>query len=314
MPLIPRIRPPLPLHRIAVIFIPSPTSRPSLALYPLTLPTGVPDAPWWNGGHHINYHSPRLYVLIIQNISVVLAFTGLLSFFHGAEKELEWCNPWPKFLCIKGVVFATFWQNIAIQIMSAYGLVDEKTAAQVQNLLICIEMLIASISHLYVFPHQEWAPTYQRERQRSLLLRDTMALGDFYKDMRRLVTPWEVEKHQSPMHHDVEEPSKEDPILAGLRDELMIRLDMLGDKDGGSGAEGGSGLEGIAHGMEDSEEHTKMMLATTRTDSGGGGGGGTMQYFQLTSDEDTIEGLKESSSKDSRTRSEGMSPWLAVDP
>eukprot|EP00981_Chlorochromonas_danica_P002250 scaffold437_cov168-Ochromonas_danica.AAC.67 len=145
---------------------------------------------WWEDGQ-VNWQSPRLYVLIVQNLSVALAFTGLLSFFHGAEAELEWCNPWPKFLCIKGVVFATFWQNIVLQGMSTYGLVDERTAAQCQNLLICVEMLIASIAHLYVFPHHEWAPNYQRDRQRSLLLKDTMALGDFYRDMRRLVTPWQ---------------------------------------------------------------------------------------------------------------------------
>jgi len=54
-------------------------------------------------------------------VSVALAFYGLMCFYHGTEKELEWCNPWPKFLCIKGVVFATFWQSVAITIMSIMG-------------------------------------------------------------------------------------------------------------------------------------------------------------------------------------------------
>jgi hypothetical protein len=152
--------------------------------------------PWDAASHRIDWHAPKLYLLVVQNLSVALAFAGLLSLFHGVEQELEWCSPWPKFLCIKGVVFATFWQALVIQAMSAYGLVDERTASQCQNLLICIEMLIASVAHLYVFPHQEWAPSYRHERQRSLLLRDTMALGDFYRDMRRLVTPWGHFKEQ----------------------------------------------------------------------------------------------------------------------
>jgi Organic solute transporter Ostalpha len=57
----------------------------------------------------INLLSPKLYLAILKNLSVASAFYGLLSFYHGSEKDLAWCNPWPKFLCIKGVVFATFW-------------------------------------------------------------------------------------------------------------------------------------------------------------------------------------------------------------
>lgn len=184
--------------------------KPLTTFIPLFLSAfGIYDlsaTPWWHN-HHLNWNSPRLYIITIQNISVALAFMGLLSFFHGAERDLEWCNPWPKFLCIKGVVFATFWQYIALQAMSAYGLVDERTAAQCQNLLICVEMLIASIAHLYIFPHQEWAPNYRKERQRSLMLRDTMALGDFMRDMRRLATPWDSVKKHEESHAGLGAPS-----------------------------------------------------------------------------------------------------------
>jgi hypothetical protein len=65
---------------------------------------------------NINWNSARLYVIILMNISVALAFYGLLKFYHGTEKDLQWCDPWPKFLCVKGVVFMTFWQGIAIQV------------------------------------------------------------------------------------------------------------------------------------------------------------------------------------------------------
>jgi hypothetical protein len=136
--------------------------------------------------NNINWYSAKLYVLFLQNVSVALAFYGLLSFYHGVEKDLEWCDPWPKFLCIKGVVFLTFWQYVGLQMMATFNLVDDKSALQIQNLLICIEMLIASIAHFYIFPYQEWAPGYQRAKQRNILLRDTMAFGDFLKDMRSM--------------------------------------------------------------------------------------------------------------------------------
>ena len=36
--------------------------------------------------HALNWHSPKLYVMICQNVSVAVAFYGLLSFYHGTEK------------------------------------------------------------------------------------------------------------------------------------------------------------------------------------------------------------------------------------
>jgi hypothetical protein len=50
----------------------------------------------------------------------------------------------------------TFWQGFVIQVMGSLGMVDEKSALQIQNLLICIEMLIASLLHFYIFPYHEW--------------------------------------------------------------------------------------------------------------------------------------------------------------
>lgn len=136
----------------------------------------------------INFGSPQLYVLIMENISVTLAFYGLLSFYHGTEKELAWCEPWPKFVCVKSIVFMTFWQGICINAMSSLGMVDEKAAGQIQNLLICIEMLVASLAHVYVFPYKEWEEGYKKDKQ--IMLRDTLAFRDFMKDVKQMVTRW----------------------------------------------------------------------------------------------------------------------------
>jgi hypothetical protein len=138
----------------------------------------------------INWSSPKLYVTFCQNMSVAVAFYGLLSFYHGTEKDLAWCDPWPKFLCIKGVVFMTFWQGLAMQGMASIGFVADRQAMQIQNLLICIEMLLASLAHLYIFPYYEWEDGYKREKEKSVLLRDTLALRDFVTDMKMMVTRW----------------------------------------------------------------------------------------------------------------------------
>ena len=42
--------------------------------------------------------------------------------------------------------------------MCTLGLINERASLQIQCLLICIEMLLASIAHFYIFPYNEWYP------------------------------------------------------------------------------------------------------------------------------------------------------------
>ena len=54
--------------------------------------------------HFLDYRAPQLYITTVANLSIFFAFRGLVSFYHATGSYLQWCNPWPKFLCIKGVV------------------------------------------------------------------------------------------------------------------------------------------------------------------------------------------------------------------
>ncbi len=176
-------------------------TKPFLSIVPLIfwcLGKDYDSHPPLTDGHHIDWTSPKLYVLVVSNTSVAVAFWGLLNFYHGTEKELTWCNPWPKFLCIKGVVFMTFWQGLAIQAMSSVGFVGVKQASQIQNLLTCIEMLLASLAHFYIFPHYEWQDGYKREQEKNVLIRDTLALRDFVTDMRLMTSKWEGGEDEDP--------------------------------------------------------------------------------------------------------------------
>lgn len=99
------------------------------------------------------FKSPGFALAMVVNVSVFFAFTGLLKFYHAVRDDLAWIRPWPKFLTIKGVVFLTFWQGLAILIFVVV-LADpsekedaSRRAEQYQNMLICIEMLFFSISH-----------------------------------------------------------------------------------------------------------------------------------------------------------------------
>ena len=86
----------------------------------------------------------------------------------------------------------TFWQGFIIQGMGMLGMVNEKAALQIQNLLICIEMLIASLAHFYIFPYHEWQDGYKSVKEKTIHIRDTLALRDFARDMKMMVTTWDT--------------------------------------------------------------------------------------------------------------------------
>ncbi len=167
-------------------------AKPCLSLAPMFLCAMgfATDEPLLEG-YFLKLTNPMLYINALEMTTVTLAFYGLLSFYHGAEKELRWCNPWPKFLCIKGVVFATFWQNAILQALADVDFIEKKSASQIQNLLICIEMLIAALAHVYVFPPEEWHDGWRTADKAKNLLQEGLALKEFAQDFKQLYQPWD---------------------------------------------------------------------------------------------------------------------------
>jgi hypothetical protein len=62
------------------------------------------------------------YVSIIYNISVGLSLYCLAMFWVATHDDLQPFRPMPKFLCVKGIIFFSFWQGFAVSIFVAAGL------------------------------------------------------------------------------------------------------------------------------------------------------------------------------------------------
>ncbi|KAH8394304.1 hypothetical protein KR215_007467 [Drosophila sulfurigaster] len=102
------------------------------------------------------------YIVVINNISQFVAMYCLVLFYRANKEDLKPMKPIPKFLCIKAVVFFSFFQGVLLNVLVYYGLIkdifgsdvgDANLASMLQNFLICIEMFIAAIAHIYSFPH-----------------------------------------------------------------------------------------------------------------------------------------------------------------
>lgn len=68
-------------------------------------------------------------------------------------------SPIPKFLCVKAVIFFSFWQGFAISVLIAMGIMSNTTpdtAVAIQDFLICFEMVFASVGHWYAFSHKDY--------------------------------------------------------------------------------------------------------------------------------------------------------------
>ncbi|KAL6964542.1 hypothetical protein U1Q18_052455 [Sarracenia purpurea var. burkii] len=139
------------------------------------------------GKYHDGNFSPDqsyLYLTIIYTLSYSVALYALALFYVACRDLLQPFNPVPKFIIIKSVVFLTYWQGVLVFLAAKSGFIkDAGEAAEFQDFIICVEMLIAAVGHLYAFPYKEYAganigasPGFTRS------LAHALKLNDFYHD------------------------------------------------------------------------------------------------------------------------------------
>ncbi|XP_024967898.1 transmembrane protein 184B-like isoform X2 [Cynara cardunculus var. scolymus] len=125
-----------------------------------------------------------LYITIIYTISYSMALYALALFYVACRDLLKPFNPVPKFIIIKSVVFLTYWQGVLVFLAAKSGYIkDAEEAAEIQNFIICFEMLLAALGHLYAFPYKEYAgANIGTSRGFGASLAHALMLNDFYHD------------------------------------------------------------------------------------------------------------------------------------
>uniref|UniRef100_A0A5B6ZWZ5 Transmembrane protein 184A n=2 Tax=Davidia involucrata TaxID=16924 RepID=A0A5B6ZWZ5_DAVIN len=125
-----------------------------------------------------------LYLTIIYMVSYTMALYCLALFYVACRDLLQPFNPVPKFIIIKSVVFLTYWQGVLVFLAAKSGFIkDAVEAAEFQNFIICVEMLIAAVGHLYAFPYKEYAgANIGVSRGLTGSLAHALKLNDFYHD------------------------------------------------------------------------------------------------------------------------------------
>ncbi|KAL8896456.1 MAG: hypothetical protein Q9192_003090, partial [Flavoplaca navasiana] len=104
---------------------------------------------------------PKPWVMLIEATSVTVAMYCLIQFYVQLKEDLAEHSPLLKVAAIKLVIFLSFWQTILISFLTSSGAIKPSKRLQgpdlrigIPSLLLCIEMAIFSIFHLFAFPWQ----------------------------------------------------------------------------------------------------------------------------------------------------------------
>ncbi|KAJ7757267.1 DUF300-domain-containing protein [Mycena maculata] len=177
--------------------------------------------------------SGYLYISIVYNTSICLSLYCLAVFWMCVNDDLKPFRPVPKFLCVKGILFFSFWQALCISILVSAGAIthigpytrDEDQdiiALAITDTLICLEMPFFAFAHAYAFAYTDFIDphiTYVARMPMYYAARDAAGLRDVVADSRatlrgegmdyRAFEPSEGHMHQG--------EGRERRIRAGLR-------------------------------------------------------------------------------------------------
>ncbi|KAI0711759.1 organic solute transporter Ostalpha-domain-containing protein [Earliella scabrosa] len=139
--------------------------------------------------------SGYLYVSIVYNVSICLALYCLAIFWMCVNDDLKPFRPMPKFLCVKGILFFSFWQSIFISILVAGGAItklgpytdSEHISLGLTDTLICFEMPLFAIAHMYAFATRDYVDpdtTFVARMPVFHALRDAFGLKDVVEDVK----------------------------------------------------------------------------------------------------------------------------------
>eukprot|EP01066_Platyproteum_vivax_P010332 Platyproteum_vivax@DN4612_c0_g1_i1.p1 len=103
------------------------------------------------------------YLAAISSVSVWIALYCLVLFYVATKQRLDSFRPLAKFLCIKAILFFSFWQSLVLAAVVQMGwlggkhtLASAMTSVRIQDWLVCVEMLGFGIAHTYAFSYLDF--------------------------------------------------------------------------------------------------------------------------------------------------------------
>ena len=139
------------------------------------------------------------YLVFVDNASQVWALYCLVLVYLNTHRVLAGASPALKFLCVKGVVFATFWQGVLLSLLTYFGAIaslhetwstscvmrQEAVVDALQDFLITVEMLLFALLHAAAFPSREYRDENLPRRAAGARLKHLFDVSDVVSDVQR---------------------------------------------------------------------------------------------------------------------------------
>lgn len=143
----------------------------------------------------ISSTSGYFWTSLIYNVSIAWSLYDLALFWVCMSADLQPFRPMPKFLCIKGIIFASWWQGFFLSALVWLGAIPsvgngytaDNLAAAIQDALICFEMPLFAISHWYAFSWKDYADRTISDARMPIrfALRDAFGPRDLIEDAKQ---------------------------------------------------------------------------------------------------------------------------------
>ena len=144
---------------------------------------------------YIGLSSGYFWSGIIYNISVTISLYALGLFWVCMHHDLKPFRPVPKFLSIKLIIFASYWQGFFLSILVWLGAIPDDVqgyspdnlAAAIQDALICLEMPAFAVAHWYAFSWKDFANNNIQSARMPLghAFRDAFGPKDLIEDSKQ---------------------------------------------------------------------------------------------------------------------------------
>lgn len=182
---------------------------------------------------NFSFKNAWTYLVIFNNVSQLFAMYCLVLFYKVLREELNPIQPVGKFLCVKMVVFVSFWQAAIIALLVKVGVISEKhtwewqtveaVATGLQDFVICVEMFFAAIAHHYSFSYKP----YVQEAEEGSCFDSFLAMWDI-SDIRDDISEQvrnvgrTVLGHRTKKFFSDEEQNENTSLLSSSQDQISV--------------------------------------------------------------------------------------------
>ena len=175
---------------------------------------------------YLSVTSGYLWIGIVYNLSVSLSLYALAMFWVCMHDDLKPFRPVPKFLCVKLIIFASYWQGFFLSILQALGAIpsvrgytQDNLAAAIQDALICCELPLFAVAHWYAFSWHDYADVTISSARMPVkyALRDAFGPVDLIQDTRETFAGGKYEYRAFDARDDVLTHEESESRVARMR-------------------------------------------------------------------------------------------------